>query len=212
MALYETKKKPSANATFSFYANNKHFIHTLWVEQLEQPHQVTGSRHQSLHVNHWYPKSYAPGNLTITVRCSSQRDYQHLANFIRRHHRLMLETPGLRFSGKANSTGLRHLLLFRMPSENLTLRGWVPTFTLTKRGVFDPAPQYPIGFFVAIDPLSSNPIISHQIREYWNPAKMKPVDLAAIDPDQSKPNRNDPNDPLGEPGNKAGNFGGVGGR
>lgn len=191
MALLEEKAKPNSNGSFSFYRNDKHHVHTLWIEAISQPHQVTGSRAQSVHQSHWYPRSYAPGDISITIRCRTQLDYQHLANFVRLHHRLMLETPGLRFSGRANSIGLRHLMLFRLPTEFITVRGWIPTFRIAKRGVFDPAPQVEIPFFTAIDPYSSDPIISHQIREWWNSKKMKPTNPYDIDPDQGKPNRSE---------------------
>lgn len=190
--------KRNTNGSLSFYRNNKLYVHTLWITEIAQEHNITGKRAQSMHVAHWYPKSYAPGDIQITVRCRTQKDYQRLANLVHFHHHTMLETPGLRFSGRRNSTGLRHLMLLRVPSESLTIHGWIPTFTLTKRGVFDPAPQYQFGFFAAIDPYSSNPIISHQIREYWNPKKMVPTkDPFATDPDQGKPLRND--DPLIRP-------------
>jgi hypothetical protein len=189
------KLKRNSNGTLSFYKNNKHYVHALWVTEIEQPHQVTGSRHQSAHVSHWYPRSYAPGDIQVTIRCRTQTDYQRLANLVRMHQKLLTETPGLRFSGRANSTGLRHLMLLRIPSENIAVHGWIPTFTITKRGVFDPAPQYTFGFFTAIDPYSSNPIISHQIREWWNPKKMKPTPTEVKfeeDPDEGRPTRDIP--------------------
>ena len=191
MALMETKAKAHANGSLSFWRQNKLHAHSLWVTALAWPQQINGSRSQSMHQAHWYPRSYQPGNLSVTIRCRTQLDYQHLANFVRLHHRNMLETPGLRFSGKANSVGLRHLLLIRIPSEAITIRGWIPSFTITKRGVFEVAPEYTFEFFCAIDPYSSDPIISHQIRQWWNSAKMKPTDPFAIDPDQGKPNRNE---------------------
>jgi hypothetical protein len=196
MPIYETeatrKNKKNTNASLSFFRNNKHYVHTLWVTLITQPHQVSGSKVQSMHVAHWYPRSYQPGDLSITIRCRTQADYQRLANMVRLHHRTMLETPGLRFSGKPNSKGLRHLLFFRCPSEALSVHGWISSFTLTKRGVHDVAPEYTFNFFTAIDPYSSDPIISHQIREYWNPSKMKPeADPWTIDPDKGKPGRDD---------------------
>jgi len=194
MPKYETTAKHDANGTLSFYKDNVHYVHTLWVETLSQPHQINGSGHQSMHMNHWYPKSYAPGNISLTVRCKHQADYQHLANFIRLHHRLLLETPGLRFSSRKGTTGLRHLMFLRVPSERIECHGWVPTFTLNKKGVFDPAPQCTFDFFVAIDPFSSDPLISHQIREWWNPAKMKPTDPFLVDPEQGDPERDDTED------------------
>jgi len=197
---FETKAKKHANGTLSYWQNNKHWVHTLWVEQLEQPQQIRGVRKQSMYTAHWYPKSYAPGDLAVTVRCASQRDLQHLANFVRKHHRLLLETPGLRFSNRANSTGRRHLMFLRISSEAIAVRGWISSFTITKKGVFDPAPQLSFSFFTALDPYSSDPLVSHQIREWFNPAKMKPVDDPfAIDPIKGKPGREElPIDPDGD--------------
>ena len=145
MALLEEKAKPGANGSLSFWRDNKHHVHSLWVTVVEQSHQITGSRSQSMHVAHWYPKSFAPGDIQVTIRCRSQLDYQHLANFVRLHHRTMLETPGLRFSGKTGSTGLRHLMLLNIPSEAVVVRGWIPTFRISKKGVFDPLPSTPLG-------------------------------------------------------------------
>jgi hypothetical protein len=195
MPIYETnvsrQKKRNTNATLSFYRQGKLYLHTLWVTNISQPHQINGSRHQSAHQAHWYPKGYQPGDISITIRCRTQKDYQRLANLVRLHHKTMIETPGLRFSGRADSTGLRHLMLFRLPSEAINVRGWIPSFSITKKGVFDVAPEYTFTFFTAIDPLSSDPIVSHQIREYWSIATMNPVDPWAIDPTQGQPNRND---------------------
>jgi hypothetical protein len=210
MPILETKttraQKKGANAYLSFYRDKKQYVHTLWVTRIEQPHQVSGARHQSQHQAHWYPKSYQPGDISVTVRCRTQEDYQRLANLVRLHHRTLLETPGLRFSGKKNSTGLRHLMLFRVQSEAISVRGWIPSFTISKKGVFDVAPECTFAFFTAIDPYSSDPIISHQIREWWNPNKLKPVkDPFEIDPEQGKPGRK-------TEGNQAGDFGGVGGQ
>lgn len=211
MPMYENKttraSKRSTNASLSFYRKNVLYLHTLWVTIVEQPHTISGSRQQSMHRAHWYPKSYQPGDMQITIRCRSQADYQRLANMVRLHHKTMLETPGLRFSGKANSEGLRHLMRFHLPSEAINVHGWIPLFTLSKHGVHDVAPEYAFSFVTAIDPLSSDPIISHQLREYWNPNKMKPEkDPFTIDPDQGKPGRNDdstgmnPNNPHLSPG------------
>lgn len=195
MPQYETaatrKNKKHTNASLSFFNKNKLYLHTLWVTIIEQPHTISGSRQQSMHRAHWYPRSYQPGDLQITIRCRTQRDYQRLANMVRLHHKVMMETPGLRFSGKANSKGLRHLMRFHCPTENINVHGWISSFTLTKHGVHDVAPMYAFSFFPAIDPLSSDPIISHQLREYWNPKHMVPVaDPFAIDPEKGQPNRN----------------------
>lgn len=52
------------------------------------------------------------------------------------------------------------------------------------------APEVTFDFFPALDPYSSDPIISHQIREWWNPKKMKPVkDPFVADPELGKPLR-----------------------
>lgn len=208
MALLEEKAKANNNASLSFYRQNKHHVHTLYVTGIEQPHQVSGTRVQSQHTAHWYPRSYQPGDIQVTIRCRTQLDYQHLANFVRLHHRLLLETPGLRFSGKANSVGLRHLMLLSIPSEYIIARGWIPTFTISKRGVFDPAPEYTFGFFTALDPWSSDPIVSHQIREWWNSSKMKPTDPGFLDPNTVNPDNTNPNNTEGQ---SSGNFGGRGG-
>lgn len=214
MAMLETAAtralKRGRNGTLSFYHNNKQYIHALWVIAISQPHQINGSRHQSMHQAHWYPRSYAPGDITVETRCRTQRDYQRLSNLVRLHHRVMLETPGLRFSNRVNTTGRRHLMLLHIPSENITVRGWIPSFTITKRGVHDVAPECNFTFFTALDPYSSDPIISHKIREWWNPKKMLPVkDPFAIDPGQGKPNRDDP---IGGGGQAVGDFGGRGGQ
>ena len=202
MPMLETKAtralKKGTNGALSFYNKNVFYLHTLWVTVVTQPHEISGQRRQSMHQAHWYPRSYQPGNYTITIRCRTQEDYQRLSNLVRLHHTVMMSTPGLRFSGKANSVGLRHMMRLRIPSEAINVYGWIPNFTITKRGVFDPAPEYTFDFFPAHDPLSSDPLISYQIREYWNPNKMKPQkDPFTIDPDQGKPNR--ANDPLIRP-------------
>lgn len=195
MPILETeataKAKSNSNGSLSFFKDGTHYVHTLWITSIEQPHQITGTRKQSKHVAHWYPKSYAPGDLSVTIRNRTQRDYQRLANLVRLHHKMMTDTPGMRFSNKSGSTGRRHLMFLQIPSEDIYVRGWISTFTLTKKGVHDVAPEYTFSFFTAFDLYSSDPIISHQIREWWNPAKMKAVedDPFVIDPEDGNPNR-----------------------
>jgi hypothetical protein len=206
MPIYETRDtarlKRGTNGVISFWRDRKFYYHHLWITEIEQPHQMTGTRVQGHHTAHWYPRSYAPGNYQITINCRNDRDQQRLANLVRLHHKTMLETPGIRFSSRVGSTGNRHLLFLRIDSENIKVRGWIPAFQITKRGVHHVAPQVTFDFFPAIDPYSSDPIISHQIREWWNPKKMRPVkDPFVVDPEQGQPRRNQKTEPFpGTPG------------
>jgi hypothetical protein len=85
----------------------------------------------------------------------------------------MISRPGVRFSKNANAVGNRMLMWLTIPSEYISVKGWIPVFQRINRGVFEPAPEYTFDFYVAFDRLSADPLISHAIREFYSPTNMK---------------------------------------
>ena len=176
--LRNRPRKRGTNARLVFWVPEKGrpYQHSLWVEEVAQTFGVSGSRQQSRKAAHFYPRSMQQGMIQVTGRERSQESAQFLANFIRKHHESMISRPGVRFSQNSNALGNRMLMWFIMPSEYISVKGWIPSFTRTNRGVFEVAPQYTFEFFVVFDRLSAgDPLISHYIRDFYSPKNMKPT-------------------------------------
>ena len=73
-----------------------------------------------------YPRSYAPGNISITGRCESQTKYQELSLFIRKHQIAIIDSPVTdRFARltSGNLSGFHRLLQLSIPKEGILQRG-----------------------------------------------------------------------------------------
>lgn len=160
----------SSNALLSWEDENGTHRHVLWVMEYSQPQQLTGSKAQSRTKAHFYPRAHAPGNITVSGRCESQADYQRLALFIRRHQRSILNVPHNERFARINTTnpGYKRLLRLSIPTENLYVRGWIDKFSISKKGVFEPVPEYRFDFFVVFDATAVDIGISHRIRSYYS--------------------------------------------
>lgn len=143
----------------------------IWVMKIEQGHQLSGIAAQSAVTKHFYPRSYAPGQLTVSGRCRTEIEYQRLARFIRNHHRSIINSQYTNFARTSlNAPGYNLLLKLSIPDEGILIRGWVPNFSITKKGYFNPAPEYQMPFHVVFDPHSTNIVISHQIKKWFTPS------------------------------------------
>jgi hypothetical protein len=113
-----------------------------------------------------------PGDITVRGRCESQRHYQQLGQFIRKHQREMVNMPPDERFSRINTInpGYHRLLRLSIPHEPLYVRGWIDNFAITKRGVHDPAPEYSFNFFVVFDQSARDIGISHRIQKYYNAA------------------------------------------
>ena len=118
-----------------------------------------------------YPRSYAPGNITVSGVCQSHTRYHELSLFLRKHQIAIINSPVTdRFArlSSGNTSGFKRLLQLSIPTEGMLVRGWVDTFSVVNKGHFDPAPEYSFCFFVVFDSMSENIGISHTIRDVYN--------------------------------------------
>lgn len=155
-----SKKRPNGYLSFTNRADTTVY-HSLWVNDISQSLELTGTPAQSTWTRKFYPRSFAPGAITVNGVCSSQRDYQDLANFIRSHHIDLMAT--------SNPIPFAKFMRLSIPSEALSVRGWIPKFTISKKGVFEPAPNFTFSFSVGFDHHSTPVEISHSVKKWFTP-------------------------------------------
>lgn len=156
------------NGYLEYEVDGTRFRHLLYIDSITQPQALTGTSVQSRMTRRFYPRSHMPGDITVTGRCLSQTEYQKLGLFIRKHQRAMINTPpGIVFH-KLNTTnpGYRRLMKLYVYREGVLVRGFIERFTISKRGVFDPAPQFTFSFKVIYDPNSSDITLSRALVSY----------------------------------------------
>jgi hypothetical protein len=146
----------------SYFDGARH-SYDLWVTAVEQTFTLSGTASQSRQTKHFYPHGLGLGPMHVSVVCPSQEDYQATARFIRRHQEVLINIPDSeRFTPLAHNIPSR-LLTLSIPSEGIQNLGFIEAFTLTKKGVFDPAPKYTFDFQTIVDPHTSNFFISHAL-------------------------------------------------
>lgn len=138
--------------------------YNMWVTEYSQPHDLAGSSSQSKLFQHFYPRSYSPGSLTIQGHVPLQEDYNNLGKFIRKHHMILM---GLSGRSNVGATQLP-LMKFVLPSEGIYVEGYVKTFEDGAKR-FAVAPEYTLEFIVVKDAHSKNLDIrsSYAIRSMW---------------------------------------------
>lgn len=129
----------------------------LWVYSINHEIGMDGKKAQSRWTQRFYARSFRSGPFIIKGRCASMKDQQRLANFIRNHQLFMVEQTGK--LGVNSST----LMRFNLPTEDIYLRGYVPTFTIHKKGHFAPAPEFEIQFQIISDRHSTDPLPSYTV-------------------------------------------------
>ena len=162
--------KPSHNCTLSYTVNGTLHGFALWVMELAQPHNLSGSSSQSKHKKMFYPKAYAPGNLSVSGRVRDERELQKLAYYIRAHQRQLINTPfDERFSRiNTNNGGYKRLMRIAVPSEGISIRGWIDTFSIAKKGYPNVAPEFKFDFFVIFDDTATDIGISSRVKKYYD--------------------------------------------
>lgn len=142
---------------------------SLWITHLQQDNQLVGPTAQSRNTRHFYPRSYGPGDLIIQGIAPDQHSYQELAAFIRGHQEYLLTNlkPTISSGNDKYISKYQGLLNLNIPSEQIYYFGWVGTFMLQKRGVFEPAPKWDFNFIIARDENSENVAISHAIKKQF---------------------------------------------
>lgn len=145
------------------YVNSQEFSYDLWVTTITQPYSLIGTEQQSRLTKHFYPHGFNLGALTVTGVCQSQEDLQALARFVRTHQQALInQPPDELFIPHQN--GISRLLSLAIPTEGIAnLGGFIGEFQLSKKGVFDPAPQYTFDFVVILDPHTRDYTLSHAL-------------------------------------------------
>lgn len=161
------KKNPTGILSYNLGAGNASNTFDLWIDSITQSNSLSGNSSQSRLTKHFYPHAHMPGDYVLEGTASSQKDYQNLAIYIRNHQVAMMNQPVDESFTRVAGAGFRRLLTLSVPSEGLWIRGFVPRFTLTKRGVFEPAPKFTFNFFVVFDSHSTDIRLSSEIRKYF---------------------------------------------
>ena len=133
------------------YTDGKQQVKYLWVMEVEQEIGMEGLSYQSRWTKRFYPRSFKQGPLVIKGRCASMADQTRLAFYIRKHQLALVKHAGERFFSDSP-----FLMKFSLPSEDIFVLGFVPTFEIHKQGHFAPAPEYEIRFEVLFDRRHSN--------------------------------------------------------
>ena len=194
-----TSSKNGANGFLSYLPVNSNQVlsQPLWVTKIGQDNQLQGVTHQSPTTRHFYPRSYAPGVISITAQAASQVEYQTIAVFIRAHQEMMI-TGGIVqiYTSASQVSGYQHLLQLIIPEEGMYLQGWINQFALIKKGVFDPAPIFQFGYNIARDYHSTNVEISHALRQWFTASN---TDITTTTTNEtSTPNPNPATGALGQ--------------
>lgn len=148
----------------------------FYIEKFSQPLSLTGSQAQTRLSRQFYPRGFSPGNGQITARATSQDSYQRFSKFVRDHHVVMINTPSKMAFTRTDtaSPGYNRLMRLVIDGEGILWRGWIPSFTLTKKGVMEPAPQFSFEFFMVFDTHANNIYVSNQIVKLWWQQKVTP--------------------------------------
>lgn len=163
-------------AYLEYEADGKRYQHPMWVTEISQTHALSGSQQQGRLSRQFYPRGYMPGDYAVQGICRNQKEYQQLALFIRRHHRDLINVPSTEVFSQLdiNAPGYRRLLKFSLASEGILGRGFISTFTISKRGVMEPAPKFAFNFRAVFDAHSTNLHISRALTEYYKRGAIVP--------------------------------------
>lgn len=157
--------------SLSYTADGQFQSHNIFITSISQAQTLDGSSAQSRNGRHFYPRAHMPGDVVVNGYCRSQESYQQLAYFVRHHQRLILNTPNDVRYQFPNSVGSKRLLTLDVPTENTHWRGFIKTFGMNKKGVFEPAPTYSFNFMVIFDGTSENIGISNRVMRYYTAGK-----------------------------------------
>lgn len=157
------------NGQLSYAADGITHSVQVYIEEFSQGLTLSGSSVQTRLNKQFYPRAFSPGNGVITARATSQNEYQRFAKFVRDHHITMINTPStMAFTrGDSESPGYQRLMRLYIAGEGILWRGWIPNFTLNKKGVMEPAPQFQFEFYVVFDSHATDIYASRQITKLW---------------------------------------------
>lgn len=165
--------------------NLTHF--NLWVMEYSQPHHLAGSDAQSKLYKHFYPRSYAPGNITVKGRVPDQEVYDNLAKYIRSHHELLMD-PRVSGASNLNSGTQLPLFSFGVPSEGIAVQGFIVNFEAGAKR-WNVAPEFTFDFTVIKDLHSTNSDITPGFakRRIWSGQWIEKGDTISTVSDPSDP-------------------------
>jgi len=183
---------PSRNGHLTYSSDGIGKSFDIYIEKLSQPLQLTGTTAQLRLQRQFYPRAFSPGNASITARATSQDDMQSFSKFIRDHHLQLVNTPGsVAFTtADQSSAGFQRLLQLQVDGEDILWNGWVPNFTMQKKGVMEPAPQFNFTFYVVFDQHSTNIMDSRVARStaaWWNASNTPAPKPTPPKPDDTNP-------------------------
>lgn len=169
------------NAHFSYTADGSTKSMDIYVESMQQPFALSVNTAQTRLSQQVFPRAYSPGNLTMNAVTTTQDEYQTFARFVREHQVTMINTPGsMAFTSlDKDSPGYQRLMTLYIDAEGILYKGWVPTFTMTKKGAMVPAPKFTIEFYVVFDAHASNIFASRQVQKlWWQQSSPKPIQIS----------------------------------
>jgi hypothetical protein len=164
-----------ANGRISYSNAGNKYVHNLWVNVVSQSLGLSGQSAQSRLRKVFYPRANQVGNLKIEGQCQSQTDYQELALFIKKHQRILLSAPytDLYTRQSTKNEGPNRLIRLEVPSEGIYARGFIESFSISKKGFFEPAPNYEFELVIVFDRTHENYAISHELQKYFKGSKKK---------------------------------------
>lgn len=147
--------------------NGKTETYNMWVMSYTQPHQLGGSPSQSKWYQHFYPRSYSPGAISVRGRVPYQTDYDNMARFIRTHHELMVGSAGLSNLGTQSSQ--IPLMSMGILGEGLYVEGLIGSFQAGAKR-WNIAPEFTFDFMVIKDAHSKNTdmVGAYAVRSMWS--------------------------------------------
>lgn len=157
------------NGQLSYTADGQTHSVQVYIEKFSQPLTLSGTTAQTRLSRQFYPRAFSPGNGNITARATSQAEMQRFSKFVRDHHITMVNTPSTMAFTRTDSQspGYQRLMRLYIAGEDILWRGWIPNFTLSKKGVMEPAPEFSFQFYVVFDMHATNIYGSRQVTKLW---------------------------------------------
>lgn len=156
----------NAHLRYTDEKGKDHYFY-FWVMGYTQPFELAGTEEQSLKYKHFYAKSYAPGDMTVSGRAAYQTEYNNLSDYLRQFHmRLINSTPASNAQGDFIPT-----LKLVIPAEGVSVHGLVKSFKAGAKR-FNVAPPFTFDFMVISNDhqASINFTSSYTIRDTWTGA------------------------------------------
>src|SRR6476646_5017673 len=124
-------------------AKKKRHRFEFYIMSYTQPFELAGSHSQAKRYQHFYAKSYAPGDMSFVGRSVHQTQYNNFAEYVREfHNRILNATPASNAKGD-----FIPLVQLEIPLEGINVHGLVKSFVAGAKR-FNVAPQFSFDFMV----------------------------------------------------------------